>query len=146
MKTRQNRRGFTLIEVLIVVVIMAVLAATIIPQFSSSTTDAKNSALDFNLHTLRSQIELYKIHHGEYPALTDASIPGLMEIKDGFGPYLDGSIPNNPLDNKNAVTKPEAVPPAAAVGAAGGWQYDVNTGGIWPNHADWVNEDLPVAP
>ena len=55
--------GFTLVEVLIVVVIMAVLAATIIPQFSSATNDAKTSALTFDLQSIRSQIELYKLHH-----------------------------------------------------------------------------------
>ncbi len=48
-----RRNAFTLIEVLIVVIIMAVLAATIIPQFSSSTTDAKISSLKFNLAALR---------------------------------------------------------------------------------------------
>src|SRR5687767_2144937 len=60
---KRSREAFTLIEVLIVVVIMAVLAATIIPQFSSSTKDARESSLRFNLHALRSQIELYKLHH-----------------------------------------------------------------------------------
>ena len=58
-----RRSAFTLIEVLIVVVIMAVLAATIIPQFASSTTDAKVSALKFNLHGLRQQVEMYKLQH-----------------------------------------------------------------------------------
>ena len=62
--TQRRQRGFTLVEVLIVVVIMAVLAATIIPQFADSTKDAKVSTAKFNLHTLRSQIELYKSQHG----------------------------------------------------------------------------------
>ena len=48
---RNRRKAFTLIEALIVVIIMAVLAATIIPQFSTSTKDAKMSNLKFNLHT-----------------------------------------------------------------------------------------------
>ena len=48
---------------LIVVVIMAILAATIIPQFTDSTKDAKASTTKFNLHTLRSQIELYRTQH-----------------------------------------------------------------------------------
>ncbi len=69
-----KRGGFTLIEVLIVVVMMAVLAATIIPQFASSTDDAKSSALKFNLHALRSQIEMYKLqHNGAVPASFPAS-------------------------------------------------------------------------
>ena len=58
--------GFTLVEVLIVVVILAVLAATIIPQFSSSTTDAKVAALQFNLNSIRSQIQLYTVHHSAF--------------------------------------------------------------------------------
>ena len=58
MAVNYRRSAFTLIEVLIVVVIMAVLAATIIPQFSASTEDAKTSQLSFNVHTMRSQIEL----------------------------------------------------------------------------------------
>ena len=74
-----RRRGFTLIEVLIVVVIMAVLAATIIPQFSSSTRDAKDSALEFNTHTMRSQIELYKVHHNSnYPDQIGDSTNGYL--------------------------------------------------------------------
>src|SRR6476659_1356734 len=60
MKTPVRRSAFTLIEVLIVVVIMAILAATIIPQFTDSTKDAKQSTVRFNVHTLRSQIELYR--------------------------------------------------------------------------------------
>ena len=55
MQTKVRRGAFTLIEVLIVVVIMAILAATIIPQFTDSTKDAKSSTVQFNLHTLRSQ-------------------------------------------------------------------------------------------
>src|SRR5436190_15342019 len=63
MQTSLRRSAFTLIEVLIVVVIMAILAATIIPQFTDSTKDAKLSTVRFNVHTLRSQIELYRTHH-----------------------------------------------------------------------------------
>lgn len=145
MKTR-SRSAFTLIEVLIVVVIMAVLAATIIPQFSSSTEDAKESSLKFNMHTLRSQIELYKVHHlGDYPTIQSDSLPQLTsktnvkgETGTGtgypYGPYLDGELPKNPFNDSNAVT---AGTGTAEVTGGAGWQYDVNTGGIWPNHPEW---------
>src|SRR5947208_15955523 len=105
----KRRSAFTLIEVLIVVVIMAVLAATIIPQFSSSTDDAKQSALKFNLHTLRSQIELYKLHHlGATPAITNGALPQLTSATNAtgvvgaagsqypYGPYCLNSLPANP--------------------------------------------------
>ncbi len=64
---RAAQRGFTLVELLIVVIIMAILAAIVIPQFSSATTDTKEAALDSNLAGLRNAIELYKAQHSAYP-------------------------------------------------------------------------------
>lgn len=62
------RAGFTLVELLIVVIILAILAAIVIPQFSSSTTDAKESALDANLASMRAATELFRVQHGTiYP-------------------------------------------------------------------------------
>lgn len=66
---RIAQRGFTLIELLIVVIILAILAAIVIPQFASSTNDAREGALDANLSTMRSAIEMYKAQHKNlYPA------------------------------------------------------------------------------
>ena len=68
------QQGFTLVELLIVVIILAILAAIVIPQFSSSTTDAQEAALDSNLNALRSAIELYKAQHGgKYPGQVAAT-------------------------------------------------------------------------
>jgi prepilin-type N-terminal cleavage/methylation domain-containing protein len=67
-------RGFTLIELLIVVIIIAILAAIAIPQFSSSSIDAQESALDANLATVRSSIELYRVQHANnYPGVKASS-------------------------------------------------------------------------
>lgn len=60
---RNLQRGFTLVELLIVAIILAVLAAIVIPQFSSSTVDAREAALDADLNVLRSAIELYRAQH-----------------------------------------------------------------------------------
>jgi prepilin-type N-terminal cleavage/methylation domain-containing protein len=77
---RQLQAGFTLVELLIVVIILAVLAAIIVPQFSSATLDAKEAALDANLARMRSAIELFQAqHNGNYPgrvAATGATCPG----------------------------------------------------------------------
>lgn len=71
---RSGRAGFTLVELLIVVIILAILAAIVIPQFSSSTTDAQESALDANLAAMRSAIELYKVQHNNvYPGAATAA-------------------------------------------------------------------------
>ena len=137
----KRHSGFTLIEVLIVVVIMAVLAATIIPQFADSTSDAKQSQLDFNIHAMRSQIELYKIQHGgSYPAITSNSLPGLVGKTDAdgtlnasgaYGPYIADALPNNPDTDSNSVS-------ASTDGSeqtGGGWLYNVSTGQVWADSA-----------
>jgi general secretion pathway protein G len=66
-------KGFTLVELLIVVIILAILAAVVFPQFSSSTNDAKAAALQSNLTNLRSAIEFYYQEHGEYPGANIAT-------------------------------------------------------------------------
>jgi prepilin-type N-terminal cleavage/methylation domain-containing protein len=137
-----NRRpaGFTLVEVLIVVVIMAILAATIVPQFSNSTNDAKVSSAKFNLHTLRSQIELYKSqHNGALPSVTltelvnQTNATGTVGTGTTFpyGPYMS-SIPQNTVTNTNTVVTQSGTPTGTGTGT-NGWLYDPTTGKIWFN-------------
>ncbi|MEE9370683.1 MAG: prepilin-type N-terminal cleavage/methylation domain-containing protein, partial [Sedimentisphaerales bacterium] len=57
--------GFTLVEILIVVVILGILAAIVIPQFTDASTQAKESALASDIQMMRSQLELYKIQHND---------------------------------------------------------------------------------
>src|SRR6185295_3454410 len=141
MKSFTRRSAFTLVEVLIVVVIMAILAATIIPQFTDSTKDAKSSTSKFNLHTLRSQIELYRAqHNGTAPSAT------LVELTQStnaagtsgsganfpYGPYVR-EIPKNPFTNSAAIKTISTDPAVATDVTAGnaGWIYNSTTGGIW---------------
>jgi general secretion pathway protein G len=71
---RHAAQGFTLIELLIVVIIIAILAAIAIPQFSNTSGDAQESALDANLSTVRSAVELYRVqHNNKYPSATVSS-------------------------------------------------------------------------
>lgn len=71
---RHAAKGFTLIELLIVVIIIAILAAIAIPQFASSSNDAQEAALDANLSTVRSALELYRVQHNNvYPGVNVAT-------------------------------------------------------------------------
>ena len=66
-----GNKGFTLIEILIVVMVLGILAMVIVPQITVSTTDAKNSALETNLTAIRNAIELYYVQHDNvYPGMT----------------------------------------------------------------------------
>lgn len=72
--------GFTLVELLIVAIILAILAAIVVPQFASSTDDARDAALRSNLAGIRGAIDLYTQQHGNnYPgalASTGATCTG----------------------------------------------------------------------
>jgi prepilin-type N-terminal cleavage/methylation domain-containing protein len=71
-KTRSSG-GFTLVELLIVVIILAILAAIVVPQFADSTNDARQSAFSANLGNLRAVVELYRQQHGVYPGAVAAT-------------------------------------------------------------------------
>jgi len=64
---KRGQNGFTLVELLIVVIILAILAAIIVPQFTAATDDASQSAYDTNVANIRSAIDLYRQQHQEYP-------------------------------------------------------------------------------
>jgi general secretion pathway protein G len=128
MNGRVRRNAFTLIEVLIVVVIMAVLAATIIPQFYDSTTEAKQSALDYNLHAMRAQIHLYKMQNSQLPdTLADLT----TTTGAGYGPYMD-AVPENPFNN-SAAESPVSEAPTGPEESGAGWLYMKSSGQIWAN-------------
>lgn len=137
-------RGFTLIEILVIVVIIGILSAIVIPQFSDATDSSRESALKQDLFRMRQQIELYHNHHNTYPSLANfIDQMTLASDQDGntaaagtpgypFGPYLP-KMPTNPFTNTIPIG-------AGAVGSSA-WYYDESTGAIAPNdsteHRAW---------
>ncbi len=121
-------RAFTLVEVLIVVIVLGILAAIVVPQFTSASEDANVAALKTNLQIVRAQLELYKLQHtpSAYPALASFETQMTAGTKaDGtagtdYGPYLL-TIPVNPFSSVNTVT-------AEAAGTGKGWYYNESTG------------------
>ena len=68
-KFNKSTSAFTLVELLIVVIILAILAAVVVPQFTDSTRDAEVSALNTTLANIRGAIDLYyQQHSGTYPS------------------------------------------------------------------------------
>jgi general secretion pathway protein G len=68
-----NSKGFTLVELLIVVIILAILAAIIVPQFTAATDDANQSAYDTNVANIRAAVDLYRQQHNAYPGAVEAT-------------------------------------------------------------------------
>src|SRR6185503_11645065 len=118
MTVRRTRKGgFTLVEILIVVIILGILAAIVIPQFTSASQDARKNSLTSQLQTLRSQIELYKLQHlDQLPSNLVGGTPAWDQLTNKtnaagttgtttafpFGPYLQ-SAPTNPLNGQTAM-------------------------------------------
>jgi len=141
-RTARKRRGFTLIEVLIVVVILGILAATVLPQFASTNDEAKESAVIQSLQTLRAQIQLYRFQHeGNLPAAVDLEKQLTSRTDTSgtvgagtLGPYILGQFPPNPFNGLRTVKKATASPiPATDVDGSTGWIYHPTTGELKVN-------------
>ena len=152
---RTRKGGFTLVEILIVVIILGILAAIVIPQFTSASQDARKNSLTSQLQTLRSQIELYKLQHlDQLPTALIGSSPNwsqfTMKTNDQgttgtgtafpFGPYLQAD-PKNPLNGGTAVgvvTTDYTTFPAAYSGGAHAFVINSVNGKIWGTSAKVV--------
>lgn len=101
--------GFTLIEIMVVVVILAVLAVTIIPQFVGTTADAKISAAKSHVAELESALERFYVHMDRYPT-SDEGLKVLVEAPAGDdkrwrGPYVKQLRPD-PWGNAYQYKRP----------------------------------------
>ena len=67
-------KGFTLIEILIVVILLGILAAIVVPMFTDASDDTRVSTCVSNMATIRSQAELFRAQTGAYPGTTAAMV------------------------------------------------------------------------
>lgn len=120
------KKAFTLVEILIVVVILGILAAIVVPQFTNATQDAQQGNLRAQIKSLQNQIELFKARTNSYPTLAQLWV-GLLD-PNGDGNFNDGYIKAAPK-NPAAPTADQSVVAAGTTGVAGaGWHYDAASG------------------
>ncbi len=93
--SQRVRHGFTLIEILIVVVILGILAAIVIPQFTDAAGEANRANVQSQLQTIRSQIELYNVQNPATPYAPGENLSSFWD-KLVTNNYLQRA-PKNPL-------------------------------------------------
>ena len=151
-------KGFTLVELMLVVAILGILGALVLPVYQGHAAEAKSSSAKSNLHAIRAQIELYRLqHNGTLPvyasggtvaeASAETQLTGIS-TSDGtalasktpsapflYGPYVK-KIPKNPFNNLNTIAYVAlaADMATAADGTRSGWLYKRETGEIRVNY------------
>ncbi|MBX3323024.1 MAG: prepilin-type N-terminal cleavage/methylation domain-containing protein [Phycisphaeraceae bacterium] len=118
---RRKTRGFTLVEILIVVVILGILAAIVVPQFTNAANDARAGNLRSQIKTIENQLELFRARTGAYPTLAQLqAAPTDATAGTSFGIMVDNDYlktsPTNPVNGSQTV--------AAAAAATVGWHWD----------------------
>jgi prepilin-type N-terminal cleavage/methylation domain-containing protein len=132
LRIHQDRRGFTLIELVIIIVILGIIAAVAIPKYVDMVTEAKKSAARGALGGLRSAISIYYAN----TALTTgtATWPPIDSVRT-VGTVMMQAIPKNPYQSESNAPDSivTGVTKGTTVGTRGGWAYRASTGEVWPN-------------
>ena len=109
-----NQRGFTLIELMVVIVILGILAGLIIPRIMGRPEEARRMKARVQIESIETALKLYKLDNGSYPsteqgleALVEAPSVGQLPRAWRDGGYLEkGRVPKDPWDNEFIYLSP----------------------------------------
>jgi general secretion pathway protein G len=130
----RQRKGFSLVELVVVVLIMGIIAGVAIPKLMNTTQNAKDNSAKQSLMVLRNAVELYMANNGSYPGSDETTFKAAVQ------PYLKGPFPTCPVVNANAsvrVVTGDSLPLANSVGGTQGWAYNNQTGEVIINAASY---------
>ncbi|MFK7885089.1 MAG: type II secretion system protein [Phycisphaerales bacterium] len=138
----QLKAGFTLVEILIVVVILGILASVVVANTKSVTTDASVTATTTELAKIRRAVEVYRVRNSD-------SLPQVEAGSGSWGPIVSDrdylkEAPRNPyVGSENAMVITLADAPDSDYQTEHGWIYNNETGQVWAGGFD--ENDQPIA-
>jgi general secretion pathway protein G len=151
MTNRQRNSGFTLVEILIVVIILGILASIVIPQFANATDGTRRANVGDTIRTLNNQILMYRLQHrDQLPNLLTNWNPLTVPTANSDGVLIASYLhaaPVNALNSRNNVVDGTG---SAASGTACGFVYDYNGGSgngqIFATDSDGKTIYVPASP
>lgn len=150
MHTR-TRKGFTLVELVIVVLILGILAAVAVPRLFNTSSTAIDNGVRQTLNTVRDAIELYAADHAKLPGapgVDNLGNPTSGDLAADLADYIRGPFPKCPVGD---ATNPQGIkystgnsPIAGEPTPTEGWHYNSTTGEFIINFSGPTNTDPTV--
>ena len=132
---RHYRKGFSLIEMVIVILILGIIAAVAAPRMFDTATTAEENTTRQQLAVLRNAIEMYRARSGNYPATN--------ELPNAMATMLNGPFPAPSIGSVRGdagiyydSNSDASISVAASASSAGGWAYKPANGSLKLNVAD----------
>lgn len=139
---QRRSSGFTLVELVIVIVVLGILSAVAVPKFFDFTTDAKEAACKGALGGVRSAVANYYAYTATPAGGGTPTWPSLVQLTTSNTVMAQG-IPDNPYSTsatKNAVVAGTTMGTPVTSGTTGGWCYNATTGEFWADTASGASE------
>lgn len=132
-KSSLARRGFTLVELVVVVLILGIIAAVASPSMFDAAGDARDNAAHSSLSVVRDAIQLYRAQNGALPgeAATEA------DLKNDLDSLINGPFPVLEVGNSGDTIRIQTTGAALSPASGESWAYDNQSGEFIINHASY---------